>query len=139
MRAPRTRQIAERKGTDSSSLPAGGGELSVGRLPAARGGVDYRALRDGVTIAQVLEILAWKPVAQAGSQLRGTCPIHKSSSERSRSFSVNVETNVFQCFGCGGKGNQLDLYVAVTGLPIYEAALDLARRLDIDCARNKNK
>ena len=41
---------------------------------------------------------------------------------------------MFQCFGCGGKGNQLDLYVALTGLPIFEAALDLARRLQIDPA-----
>lgn len=83
----------------------------------------------------VLELLDWTPVSQNGSQLRGPCPIHKSSSEKSRSFSVNVEKQAFQCFGCGKKGNQLDLFAAVTGLPLLEAAWTLAERLAIDRSR----
>src|SRR3972149_4542840 len=106
--------------TGSSSLSSVEEGLAGGELPRTRGGVDYRALREAVTIAQVLELIGWTPVARRGRQSRGSCPMHKSSSERSRSFSVNLATNVFQCFGCGGGGNQLDLLAAVTGLPIYE-------------------
>jgi DNA primase len=125
------------KETGSSSLSTGGG-LAGGHLSpfrAFRGGIDYRALREAVTIAQVLEFVDWKPTARSGDQMRGPCPIHKSTNERSRSFSVSVGTNVYQCFSCGGKGNQLDLWVAISGLSIYEAALDLAHRLQIDADR----
>jgi DNA primase len=121
--------------TGSSSLSTGEVDLARGSLPPFRGGIDYRALREAVTIAEVLDLVGWKPTARSGDQLRGQCPIHKSSSERSRSFSVNVGTNLYQCFGCSSKGNQLDLWVAVSGLSIYQAACDLAHRLQIDPER----
>jgi CHC2-type zinc finger protein len=46
--------------------------------------------------------------------------------------SVNLGTGAFQCFSCGGQGNQLDLWMAFSHLSLYEAALDLANRLVID-------
>ena len=123
--------------TGSSSLSAGEAGLAGGELPLLRRGVDYRAIREAITIGQILDLCGWQPVSRSGPQLRGRCPIHKSSSDRSRSFSVNLDTNMFQCFGCGGKGNQLDLYMAVTGLPIFEAALDLACRFQLNQTTNK--
>jgi len=124
--------------TGSSSLSARKGELG-GTLPAAPNGIDYRALREAVSITQVLDLCDWRPVSRSGPQLRGPCPIHKSSSEHSRSLSVNTERNLFQCFGCGKKGNQLDLWVAISRQPLFTAALDLARRLQIEPARIEKK
>ena len=124
--------IVQAEETGSSSLAGDQGSLADGKFPQRRRGVDFRAVRDAVTIAQVLELLEWAPVSRFGPQLRGPCPIHKSSNEHSRSFSVNVAANAFQCFSCGGKGNQLDLWSACTGLPLYEATLDLARRLQLE-------
>jgi DNA primase len=121
-----------RRGTGSSSLGSGEGELAAARLPTSQHGIDFKALREMVSIRQVLELVGWVPVARNGPQARGPCPIHKSSRERSRSFSVNLEKNLFQCFGCGEKGNQLDLWMAVTGLSVYDAARDLADRLHLD-------
>jgi DNA primase len=86
-------------------------------------------------MSRVLELLHWSPVAEHGGQLRGPCPVHASSAPQSRSFSVNVEKHTFQCFGCKACGNQLDLYSAVTRLPLYEAALDLCQRLGIEAPR----
>ena len=37
-------------------------------------------------------------------------------------------------FRCGASGNALDLWVAVTKLPVYEAALALCERLRLDVA-----
>lgn len=99
-----------------------------------RWGVDFSALRRLAPMAAVLEVLGWTPVSKRGPQLRGRCPIHKSSSEKSRNFSANLEKNAFQCFGCGKKGNQLDLFSKATGLPLSEAAWTLAERLAIDPA-----
>ena len=41
--------------------------------------------------------------------------------------------------GNGKKGNHLDLWQAVTGLPIYEAAIDLPQRLGIESERIRNE
>lgn len=86
-------------------------------------------------MADVLEVLDWRPVAQHGPQLRGPCPIHKSASPQSRSLSVHLDRCIFQCFGCRTKGNQLDLFAATTGLSIFEAAQTLATRLGVDRAQ----
>jgi DNA primase len=51
-------------------------------------------------------------------------------SPRSRVFSVNLQTNAYQCFKCGSAGNQLDLYAAVTKKSLYQAALDLCEKLN---------
>ena len=117
--------------TGSSSLRIGGGPASDWDASLPRRGVDFRALKNIVSMASVLELLDWKAISQNGQQLRGPCPIHKSTSERSRSFSVNVEKHAFQCFGCGKKGNQLDLFAAATGLPLLEAAWTLVGRLGL--------
>jgi hypothetical protein len=99
-----------------------------------RGGLDFKALRELVSMADVLELIRYQPTVRQGEQLRGPCPVHGSASKRSRTFSVDVAGNRFQCFkpSCGVKGNQLDLWVAVTEKTIYDAALDLCDRLGID-------
>ena len=110
-------------------------------LPARsrRGPVDYAALRQQLTIGQTLDLVGWQPTRQNGPQLRGPCPVHKSRGPKSRIFSVNTERNIYQCFKCGSKGNQLDLWVAVTGLPLYEAAIDLCDRLGIEPPQPEQK
>jgi hypothetical protein len=106
-------------------------------LPKYRGLIDYGELRKLASMREVLALLDWLPTARNGPQLRGPCPIHKSSQLSSRSFSVDVERGVFRCFGakCGKHGNQLDLYASVIGKPLYEASLELAERLGIDWSR----
>ena len=69
-----------------------------------------------------------------GAQRRGPCPVHGSSHAGSRSFSVHLQKNVFRCF-CpqyGAKGNVLDLWAAVHGLPLGEAAKHLAQTFGLD-------
>jgi DNA primase len=75
------------------------------------------------------------PAEQPGDQLRGPCPVHRSTSPTSRSFSVNLKKNTFRCFKCGAQGNQLDLWTAITKLPIHQAAETLCTRAGIDVPR----
>ena len=96
------------------------------------GGIDYKQLRQIVSMADVLELIGYQPTAKLGDQLRGPCPVHGSTSKRSRSFSVDLRGGRFQCFKCHAKGNQLDLYVAITEMPLYEAALDLCDKMQIE-------
>ncbi|QEG36208.1 DNA primase [Bythopirellula goksoeyrii] len=81
---------------------------------------------------RILELMDWQEVTCHGDQLRGPCPIHKSSSERSRSFSVNLNKNAYHCFGCGSKGNQLDLASEYFGLSLYQAAREVCQRTGIE-------
>lgn len=94
--------------------------------------LDFQAVREAVNISRVLEIVDFAAAEQSGDQVRGPCPVHGSTSPVSRTFSANLLRNTFQCFKCGAKGNQLDLYAAVTRLAIHEAALQLCEKAGID-------
>ena len=53
-----------------------------------------------------------------------------------RTFRVNLEANVFQCFDkrCGHKGDVIDLWASVHRLSLREAALDLVRTFGLEPA-----
>jgi DNA primase len=94
-------------------------------------GIDFVLLRRQLSLTQVLELIGFTPTTRCGSQWRGPCPVHGSKSPRSRSFAAHVAKNCWRCFCCGASGNPLDLYVAVTKLPVYEGAVELCKRLHV--------
>jgi DNA primase len=98
-------------------------------------GIDYAALRGQLRLGPVLELLGFVPSARAGAQVRGPCPLHGGRAPRGRSFAAHLGRHCWQCFGCGACGNALDLWAAATGLPLYDAALDLCRRLNLAIPR----
>jgi DNA primase len=95
-------------------------------------GIDYAALRRQLRLGQVLDLLGFVPSSRSAAQVRGPCPVHRSSTPGSRSFAAHLERHCWQCFRCGCGGNALDLWTATTKLPLYEAALDLCRRLHLE-------
>ena len=95
-------------------------------------GVDYRAVQSRVPMARVLEWLALAGHAAGGEQLRGPCPVHRSQSPRSRSFSVDLARGVCHCFQCGFAGNQIQLWAVLKGMTVYEAAVDLCRQAGVE-------
>src|SRR2546426_10881182 len=97
-------------------------------------GIDYRELRNRISIAQVLNLLGFEAIKVRGAQLRGYCPVHSNScTVRARHprrkerppFSVNLDTQVYRCFECGSGGNALDLWASTRKPSLYAAALDL--------------
>jgi DNA primase len=95
-------------------------------------GVDFDRVRSEITMEQVLGLLEFQPSQRSGVQWYGSCPLHESTSARRRSFSVNVAIRRYCCHTCHSHGNQLELWAAVTGLPLNQAAIDLCRRLGRD-------
>jgi DNA primase len=91
--------------------------------------LDFRQARTEVGLGAVLELLGWQAQQRCGVQVRGPCPVHGSSSQRSRSFAAHLERNLWRCFVCQAGGNALDLWVQATGQPLYPAVLELYRRL----------
>jgi DNA primase len=91
--------------------------------------ISYAEVRARIPLAEVLNLIGFVPCDRRGDQLRGPCPIHRSSRATSRSFSANLKLHAYKCFKCGSKGNQLDLYASVTKQGLFEAAVALCEQL----------
>jgi DNA primase len=87
-----------------------------------RNWVDFKAIKQAVTIEQVLDHYGLK-LKRSGKELRGPCPIHKG--EGTETFHANTEKNAFHCFSCNAKGNVLDLVAAIENCSVRDAALKL--------------
>jgi DNA primase len=85
--------------------------------------VDFRSVKQSVSIQMVLDHYHINELRKNGSELRGRCPIHKG--DGSRTFHANISKNVFQCFSCKARGNVLDLVAALESCTVREAALKL--------------
>jgi DNA primase len=91
--------------------------------------IDFRRARAEVRLAEVLELLGWRCRERRGEQVREPCPVHRSTSPRSRSFSAHLGRGIWRCFGCGASGNALDLWARVRGQELYPAVLALYQQL----------
>ena len=101
-----------------------------GTVTPARPSIDFTAVRAAITLAEVLALLHFVPNHTRAAEQRGACPVHGSRNPaRSDCFSANVADNIWHCFKCGKGGNALDLWMAVTGQNLYDAAVDLCQRL----------
>jgi DNA primase len=76
----------------------------------------------------------------ASAQKRCACPIHRADG-RGRTFSVNLAQNVFHCFeaSCQKKGDVIDLWAALHGISLRDAALDLVRTFNLEPAPRTEK
>ena len=95
-------------------------------------GIDFNALRNTITMEEVLNKIGFESVSRTGDQLHGPCLVHGSSSLQSKTFSVNLRMGRYYCHKCQSQGNQLELWAAVHKLTIYDAAVDLCRVLGYD-------
>jgi DNA primase len=66
---------------------------------------------------------------RAGRNLLGLCPFH---AEKTPSFTVSPDKQIFYCFGCGAGGNVFSFLMKHAGLSFPEAASTLAGRCGID-------
>ena len=97
--------------------------------PAPTAGVwlDFTHLKRQLPMTRVLDHLGLTPrLKGSGPQRRCACPIHRGDG-RGRTFSVNLETNAYQCFDarCASQGDVIDLWAALHQRDLRAAALDL--------------
>jgi transposase len=108
--------------------------------PAVSPWLDFTQLKGQLPIQRVLEHLdLFTQFRGRGSQWRGPCPVHGQG--KGRSFSVHLEQNIFQCFHapCAIKGDVIDLWAAIKGLPLREAALELVTLFHLEPAPRTEK
>src|SRR2546426_6973473 len=84
--------------------------------------IDFKALRTRLDFARVLEHYG-VAVKRKGEQHHGYCPLPNHKGKRnSPSFSADLERGIFQCFGCGAKGNVLDFAAHMEGVDPKDGA-----------------
>jgi transposase InsO family protein len=106
-----------------------GQESGIPMSHGVRPSIDFAAVKESISLAEVLALLRFTPSSTKGTQQRGPCPVHGSEDASSRSFSANLADHTFHCFKCGAHGNALDLWATTSHQNIYDAAIDLCRQL----------
>lgn len=69
------------------------------------------------------------PLKRAGANYKGVCPFHN---EKTPSFVVSEQKQIFTCFGCGATGDVIEFTKRYYNLEFSEAVEKLARENGID-------
>lgn len=73
-------------------------------------------------------IQEYVPLKRAGRNYKGLCPFH---GEKTPSFMVNPELQIFKCFGCGEGGDAYSFLQRIEGMEFGEALRNLADRVGV--------
>lgn len=77
----------------------------------------------------IVEVIgSYIPLRRAGSAYKALCPFHQ---ERTPSFQVNPQRQIFKCFGCGAGGSVFRFVMDYEHLEFVAAAKKLAERAGI--------
>ena len=77
----------------------------------------------------IVDILSqYVHLKRSGRNFFGLCPFHN---EKSPSFSVSPDKQIFHCFGCGVGGNVFTFLTKIEGISFVEAVQMLAERANI--------
>lgn len=83
--------------------------------------------------ASILEVVSdYVRLKKSGRHHKGLCPFH---SEKTPSFMVNEEKQIFHCFGCGEGGDVFAFLMKAGHFTFPEAAKELAKRYGIPLPR----
>ena len=85
-----------------------------------------RQILDRVDIVDVIS--SWVPLKQAGRNFKAPCPFHH---EKTPSFVVNPDKQIFHCFGCGVGGNVISFVIQQEQISFPEALRLLADRCGV--------
>ncbi len=90
-----------------------------------------QSVRDVVAAAKIVDVVGLRTSLRksSGTRYMGRCPFHD---ERSASFSVNSDLNLYHCFGCGKGGDVVTFVRETEGLDFVGAIEWLAERFRVE-------
>ena len=90
-------------------------------------------LKDRSDIAEVVSGYV-RLTKKTGSNQFGLCPFH---SEKTPSFSVNTEHQIYHCFGCGKGGGSIGFIMEIENLSYADAVRFLANRAGLEVPEDR--
>lgn len=97
------------------------------------GRIPREFISDLLTRVDIVDLIDSRhPLKKTGANFVARCPFH---TEKSPSFSVNRNKQMFHCFGCGVSGNAISFLMDFDHLDFVEAVEDLAAFVGIDVPR----
>ena len=91
-------------------------------------------IQDRADIVEIISALV--PLRRAGRNLKANCPFHQ---EKTPSFVVNPDKQIFHCFGCGAGGNVFSFLMKFEKKDFLEVVESLAERVGIEIPKEKNR
>ena len=81
------------------------------------------------TAADIVDVVSgFVRLRKTGRNFTGLCPFHK---EKTPSFNVNPEREIFKCFGCGKGGDVISFIMEMERVSFMDAVEELAERYGI--------
>ncbi len=87
---------------------------------------EIEQVKERLDIVEVVS--SYLTLKRAGQNLKGPCPFHN---EKTPSFMVNPERQIFKCFGCGEGGDVFTFIEKIEGVSFYNALKILADRAGV--------
>ena len=91
-------------------------------------GYSQDVLEDLRQASDIIDVISqYVQLKQTGSNHMGLCPFHN---EKSPSFSVSAQKQLFHCFGCGESGNVFSFVMKIENFGFLDAVKFLADRIN---------
>ena len=89
---------------------------------------NYNMKARNLPVLEVVQRYSGIELRQRGREWWGLCPLH---GEKTPSFSINPEKNVWHCYGCGAGGSGVDFVIKLRGLSFRDAAATIEQDFGI--------
>lgn len=89
-----------------------------------------------ISRTDIVELVSqYVPMTRRGGNYFGLCPFH---SEKTPSFSVSPDKQIFHCFGCGTGGGAINFIMQMESLDYPDAVRFLARRAGLEVMEDEH-
>ena len=94
-----------------------------------RGLIPDNLLEDILSRVDIVEVVSgFIPLKKAGRNFKACCPFHH---EKTASFTVSPDRQIYHCFGCGESGNAFKFLMRYERLEFPEAVQVLAKKTGV--------
>lgn len=90
-------------------------------------------IEEVISTNDIVEVVSeYVTLTKSGRNYMGLCPFHK---EKSPSFCVSMDKQIYKCFGCSAGGNVIYFIMKIENMEFIEAVEFLASRAHIDLSK----